>query len=354
MPNHSKYPSKIESICMLRLSAIGDVTHVVPLTRQLQRSYPTAHITWIIGKVEHQLIGDIPGIEFIVFDKKRGWWAFYEIFQELNRRRFDLLLHLQISLRASLLSLLISADIRLGFDLARAKNLQWLFTNAKIAPAGRQHVLESFMGFAEWLGLDTSQLAWDIPVPAEAEAFAKQYIGDGQRTLLINPCSSVRKNNWRNWLPERYAAVADYAITRHGMKVIFTGGPSEQEQHFSKHICELMENEAQNLSGKTNLKQLLALIKYSTVVLAPDTGPMHMATTVNTPVIGLFASSNPKRTGPYLSQQWVVDAYPAAMEAFVGMAAEQAPWGKRVRSRDVMSLVSEEAVIEKLEAILTS
>src|SRR6478609_335724 len=107
------------SICLLRTSALGDVTHVVPLVRTLQSAWPQTRLTWIVGKLEHKLVGDIAGVEFLVFDKSAGWRGFRELRAQLAARRFDVLLHLQVALRANLVSALIRAALRIGYDRAR-------------------------------------------------------------------------------------------------------------------------------------------------------------------------------------------------------------------------------------------
>jgi len=136
-----------ESLCLLRLSAIGDVTHIVPIVRTLERHWPETRITWIIGRLEAELVQDIPGIEFIVFDKQQSLQAYQKLKKELHHRRFDLLLHMQASLRAGIASTCIKAPIKLGFDRQRARDFQWLFTSHKIAAGPRQHVLDGFFGF---------------------------------------------------------------------------------------------------------------------------------------------------------------------------------------------------------------
>ena len=341
------------SLCLLRLSAIGDVTHVVPVLRTLQHHWPETRITWVIGRIEAQLVGDIPGVEFIVFDKSRGLAAYRELRRQMRGRCFDVLLHMQVALRASVASRLIPARLRLGFDRERARDWQWLFTNARIDPAPRQHVLDGFFGFVERLGLSQRQLRWDIPIPAEAQAFVTRHLPSAQPVLLINPCSSARRNNWRNWSVEGYAQVADQAVAQYGVQVVLSGGPSQEERDYAQQICEAMQHPAVNLVGQTTLKALLALIERAQVMIAPDTGPMHMATTVGTPVIGLFATSNPLRTGPYLSQASVVNVYPQALQQFEHLSVEQAPWGKRVRDPGALELIAVEAVLAKLAAILT-
>jgi len=345
------------SVCILRLSAVGDICHTVPVVRSIQRQWPTTRITWIIGKLEATLVGDLPDIEFIIFDKSRGWRAYAELRQTLQQRckdqHFDALLQMQISIRASIASLLIPADIKLGFDKARAKDYQWLFTSARIAEKPRQHVMDGLFGFAEAMGVSDLTPHWDIPVPVEAQEFVRARLPDGRPVLAISPCSSNRARNWRNWHTEGYAQIADYAAEKHGMTVVLTGGPGSLEKDYGEKISALSKHTPINLIGQTNLKQLLAIIQRASVLISPDSGPAHMATTVGTPVIGLYVTSNPQRTGPYLSQQWVVNKYPEALQAEMDKNVDEVPWGQRVRSAEAMERILVEDVIGKLNQLLS-
>lgn len=342
-----------KSLCVLRLSAIGDVTHVLPIIHTLQQVWPECKLTWIIGKTEATLVGDIENVEFIIFDKKAGLKAFRKLRQDLRGRSFDVLLNLQAALRAGLVSLAIKSPIKLGFDRQRAVNGQWLFTNFKIAPQHHPHVLDGFFGFLEKLGISDRTLSWDIPIPDSASTFAARWIQNDRRLLLINPCSSNRPNNWRNWKAERYAAVGDYVINTFGAQVILTGGPSKAEQHFANEIQHYAANSLVNLVGHTDLKQLFAIITRADAIISPDTGPAHMATAARIPVVGLFASSNPVRTGPYLSLEHCVNRYPEALETYSKTTVDKARWGLRVRDATVMDLIQVEDVIAKLERIFS-
>lgn len=352
MKSRLPFQSAPDSICILRLSAIGDCTHVVPMVRTIQKHWPQTRITWIIGKVEHMLMGDIEGVEFIVFDKNQGWRAYAELHQQLKGRRFDILLDMQIALRASLASLLIKAPIKLGYDKARAKDKQWLFTNHKVAAVERQHVLDSFFEFTKAIGLAAKELEWNIPIPQAAHDFVSQHINPEQPVLAINPCSSNRARNWRNWSAENYAAIADYAIQHYNMQVVLTGGPDAMEIDMAAAIESHSQFPLINLVGKTKLKELLAVLDRADVMISPDTGPAHMATTVGTPVIGLFASSNPFRSGPYLSQDYAVNEYPKALQEECGLSVEQAKWGQRVRSPEVMLRIRLESVKQRLDQLI--
>lgn len=340
-----------KSICLLRLSAVGDISHTLPIVRTLQAQWPETRITWVIGKLEHSLVGDIPGVEFIIFDKSRRWRAFTDLRKKLKGQRFDVLLHMQMSMRASLASLLIRADLRLGFDRQRAKDMQWLFTNARIKYQPRQHVIDSFFGFTEALGIKERLLRWDIPIPDSAKHFADQQLPGEQATLVISPCSSMP---YRNWTAEGYAQVADYAIEEHGMRVILTGGPSEIERQMGEEISRLVHKPALNLIGRTDLKQLLAILAKATAVISPDAGPAHLATAVGTPVIGLYACTDPDRARPYLSAEYVVNRYPEAIEAKYGKLTADLPWGIRVRDEGTMEKITLQDVHQQLNKVLAN
>src|SRR5262249_15667629 len=287
-------PAPPRSLCILRLSAIGDTCHVVPIIRTLQHAWPTTQLTWIIGKTEARLMKLIDGVELITVDKRAGLAGLRDLRRELRQRRFEVLLHMQLAIRASLIAQLVRAPVKVGFDRPRARELQWLVTNARIAARGREHVLDSFFGFIAALGIQERMLRWDVQLPPDALSYAQALIPDSRPTLLISPCSS---HPLRNWSPERYAAVADYAAHKHGMRVIVAGGPTPLEVQTGAAIERLADSKTGvlNQAGKDTLPQLLALLSRARVLLAPDSGPVHMATMVGTPVIGLYAATNPAR-----------------------------------------------------------
>ena len=340
-----------QNICILRLSAIGDTCHVLPVLRTLQQAWPVCRFTWVIGSLESRLMGTVPGVEFITVDKRAGRAGRVALARELAGRRFDVLLHMQLALRASLIARQIRARVKLGFDRPRARELQWLFTNRRIAAHRREHVLDSFFGFTAALGVHERLLRWDVPIPEAAAATAVTVIPQGARTLIISPCSS---HTLRNWRPEHYAAVADYAARVHRLRVLLCGAPSSVEREMGAAIMRHARTTISNRIGEDTLPQLLALLARATVLLSPDSGPVHMATMVGTPVIGLYAATNPARTGPYLSRNWCVDAYPEAAQRFRGCPAEQLPWTTKIEVPGVMDLIGVPQVTAKLDALLGS
>lgn len=333
------------------MSAIGDVTHALPVLRTLQHHWPGTRITWIIGKNEHALVSDIEGVEFITFDKSLGIGAYRQVRRKLAGRRFDVLLHMQLSLRASITSLLVRSKIKLGFDFARAKDMQWLFTSHRILPAStRQHVVDSFLEFPRRLGL-RPVMRWDLPVSAAALANVKELVS-GEKFLVINPCAVAKSRNWRNWTAEGYAEVADFAAEHHGMTVLLSGGPSSDERNMADTIAAMCTHKPHNLVGRTSLHELVALLQLAEVVIAPDTGPAHIASALGTPVIGLYAATNPQRAGPYNYQQLVVNKYPEALRKYYELEVDDAPWGKRIQNDECMSLIEPADVTVRLTKIL--
>jgi heptosyltransferase I len=354
MSGQNMAAATLNSICILRLSAIGDVCHAVAAVQAIQRYYPKAKISWIIGKVEAMLLKDLPGVELIVFDKKLGLGAYSDLSRKLKGQQFDVLLHMQVALRANIASLFIPARRKIGFDWSRAKELHALFMRERIAPQQQPHVLDGFAGFARHLGVPFLQNPqdkpqWQMPITDEHRDWAKAQLSSATaRHLVICPAASKAE---RNWLPVRYAAIADYAATQ-GFTVYLCGGPTAMEQQLANDIKAQAQTDIIDLVGKTNLKQLLALLEQASVVLAPDTGPAHMAVTVGTPVIGLYGHSNPGRTGPYLYRHYVVDAYHAELKAQTGKTAADLPWGIRVKGGHIMEKISVDAVKKMLDKLI--
>ena len=341
----------LQHVCLLRLSAIGDTCHALAALRAFQAAWPQTRFTWIIGKLEARLMTAIvPEIEFITFDKNATLSELWRLRGMLRGRRFDLLLDMQLSFRASLVSGLVRAPIKLGFDRRRARELQWWFTNARIAPASSEHVLDSFMGFARACGVEPGAPRWDPALPASALEYARGIVTDERPTLIVSPCSSHAA---RNWPAERYAAVADYAAGTHGMRVVLVGGRSSLEAQMGAAICAAARATVINQIGKDTLPQLLGLLSQSAVLLSPDSGPAHMATMVGLPVLGLYAATNPARAGPYYSRQWCVDKYAEAAQKYLGKPAGQIPWTTKIERSGVMDLISVGDVTAKLDALMT-
>ncbi|NOT89604.1 MAG: glycosyltransferase family 9 protein [Lysobacter sp.] len=335
-----------QSICLLRLSALGDVTHVLPLIRTLRQAWPGVALTWVIGKGEQKLLEGLPGVEFLVYDKKTGLAGMRMLRRELQGRRFDALLQMQVAARANLLSAFLPATRRIGYDRSRSKDLHGLFINERIPDRPGIHVLDAIGSFCEPLGLKQTEVIWDLPVPDAAREWARaQWPDNGVPTLAISPCSS---HALRNWPPERYAAVADHAAGR-GWRVVLLGGRSQLERDTSDAILAAMQAPALDLVGKDTLKQLPALLGRADLLMTPDSGPMHIANAMGTRVLGLHAASNPRRSGPYSDLRFCVDRYDDAARKYLGKPASELKWGAKIEHDGVMDLVTVEDGIAAFE-----
>lgn len=338
-------PPAPRSICLLRLSALGDATHAVPLVRALQRGFPGVALTWVIGKGEAKLLEGLGGVEFVVYDKKAGLAGWRDLRARLASRRFDALLNLQLALRAGLVSTAIRAARRIGYDTGRSREGHGLFVRERI-PAGGHHVVDAFQQFLHPLGLAPGAIEWNLPVPDEAHAWAAEQLNGDTPTLLVSPCSS---HPLRNWRPERYAAVADHAAAA-GWRVVLCGGRSALERATADAIIAAMRAPALDLVGKDTLKQLLALLGRATLVLTPDSGPTHMANAMGTAVLGLHACTDAERSGPYSDRRWTVNRYAEAAERFMKRPASSLRWGQRIEFPGVMDLVTVDDAIARFEA----
>ncbi len=353
MKTNLPFKSAPQSICILRLSALGDVCNLVPIVRTIQKYWPGTRITWVIGRVEHQLVGDIKGVEFVEYDKKSGLGGIVRLRRTLAGHRFSVLLQMQAALRASLIAMVIPTQVRLGFHRRMAKDFQWLFTHATTRALARPHNIDGYFSFLEAIGLNQRDLVWNIPIPEDARVFVDRRIGDiGKNYIVVSPCASSRFRNWRNWPARKYAQVIDYVSRRYGIQSILTGGPTDIEMEIGRRIRHHSTHPPVNLIGQTSIKQLLALIERSVAVISPDSGPIHMANALDVPPIGLYVSGNPLRGGPYLFQKWVVNAYPEAVLKKFGKSVDEIRWGKRVRDPEAIELVTVEAVKKKLDDVI--
>jgi len=343
-----------DSICILRLSALGDCCHVLPLIRTLQKAWPDTSITWVIGKTEYQLMQGMQGVEFIIFDKSRGLKSWTDVRRQLHGRKFPLLLNLHASMRANMVSTAINARRRIGFDQARARDYQWLFCNEKITAIARQHVCDGMLGFARHLGIDDEVIEWGIPLDESDRAYAAKTVAHDGPVCVISPCSSQRARNFRNWSIENYIAVLHHLRERHNAKIILTGATSDIELDYANVLSKTLSDHITNLVGQTSLKQLVALFQAADVVLAPDSGPVHMSTAVGTPVVGLYATSNPGRTGPFRDPLGLtLNRYPDAVRAEFDQTVDELRWGQRVRNPNAMGLITVKEVCASLDRALS-
>lgn len=338
----------LRDIAIVRLSALGDVTLLLPVIETLKRAAPRARLTWITGTSAYQLLEGYPGVEFIVFDKRRGLGAYRDLRRQLRGRRFDALLAMQASWRANFIYPLISAPVKIGFDRVRARDGQWLFTNRRI-PFARQHLLDSFFAFLGALGVKERVLEWNLPLADADRAWAAARVPRGPAPVLaVNPGASKAE---REWPLARLIEVIRAAQERWGAKIILTGGPGAREQSAGAAITATLPAGVINLIGVTTPKQLAAVLARADCLLAPDTGPVHLANAVGTPVVGLYAVAPPELSGPYRYPELVVNRFPEAVRTILGQDPQTAAWTTRVHRGEPMRLIEVADVLPKLERV---
>lgn len=341
-----------QSILLVRLSALGDVTLMLPVVRTLQHFWPETKISWLIGRGAFCLLEGLTGVEFIVIDKPGSITDYKNLRQLFKKRQFDVLLATQASLRTNLIYLLINAKLKLGFDRQRARDGQWLVTQQRI-PFKQQHLMDGFFSFIETLGLHEKLIRWDLPLGEVDHQWAETIIREfavAQPLIAINPGASKKE---RNWSAAHYASVIKQAQVRWQACFVLTGSDSKVEQQLAQDIMtSLADHKVMNLVGKTTPKQLAALLQRVRLLIAPDTGPVHIAVAMGTPVIGLYAVAPPELSGPYLFQHLVINYYPEASKTILGKDPATSKWGTRIHQGKPMALIQPDDVIEKLEKLL--
>jgi heptosyltransferase I len=302
------WPPRLDRIGIVMMSAVGDAVHVLPVATALKRHAPHSHISWVLQPAPAALVRGHWAIdELIVFERARGWRAFADVRRALADRPFDLVLDLQVYLKAGLVTALTRSPVKLGFDRGRARDLNWVFTTHRIPahPSG-QHVQDQYLEFLDALGVPHGPPSWDLgPWPSDREAQHEFYATMDRPVAAIVVATSKSE---KDWIPDRWARVARALDTEFGVQVVLVGGTSARERAAAAIIRQQVPGVVSALGS--GLRPLVGLLDGAALVLAPDTGPLHIAVALGRPVIGLYGYTNPKRTGPYRRfQDLIVDAY---------------------------------------------
>lgn len=331
-------PGVPDNICIVMMSAVGDAVHVLPVLNALKRANPKTRITWILQPGPAALVRGHRSVdEIMIFDRTRGLMAFADAAAKLSNRRFDLVINLQVYFKAGIVTGFTRAPIKLGFDRARARDLNWLFTNRKIAPAPVQHVQDQYFEFLTVLGVAPHPVEWDLgPWPKERE-WQRRFIASIDRPIASIVVATSKPE--KDWFPERWAAVCDALHEEFGMQVVLVGGRSARELAAEEVVMAGAKHRPRSELG-SGLRNLVSILDASALVLSPDTGPLHMSVALNRPVISLMGYTNPKRTGPYRRfQDLIIDAYGEPGEDYPITMDNRAGRMKRIETRDVLEKV---------------
>ena len=340
-----KHPLK--SVCLLRLSSLGDVTHMIPIINAIKNENHRTDITWIINKTEYELVKNIKNVRFIVIDKKKLYRSIRQLYKLRKSITFDVLLHMQVSLRSNILSMIIKSNRRIGFSKPLSRNFHYFFNNEEINCRKNIHVLDTFFCFLKKISINEEKLDWSLNIvnhDLQKKLVTSKYV-------VINPFTSSRRFNYREWNLEYYKDISYFLYKKYQIKTIVVGGSSKYEVEKSKTFSGI--NYIDNLIAKTDLEELYIILENCDAYIGPDSGTLHMASMLHKPVVGLYATSNPKRTGPYRNMKYTINKYPDALKIFENKSEDDVKWGFRVRNKKAMSLIKIEDVKAMINKIMS-
>lgn len=287
-----------ERILIVKPSALGDIVHTLPVLNLLRRRFPEARISWLLGSAFADLLRGHPQLdEVVTFDRARfgkGWRepaaavALVRFLRDLEKRRFDLVLDLQGLLRSGSLTALTRAPVRVGFSNAR--ELAHLFyTHHVPVQTLEQHAIERYLSMCEAIGCARGPVEFRFVTDEQDEAHVESLVGSSVPFAVLLPGT-----NWatKRWPVERFASLVNPLRERMGLSSVVAGG---------KDVIDLAMRiaGATNVAGRTTLRQLVALLRRASLVIANDSGPMHIAAALGRPLVTMFGPTNPIRTGPY-------------------------------------------------------
>ena len=289
-------------LLVIRLSAIGDVVRTIPAVKGLRERYPDAYIAWLVEEKSSDILLDSPYLDrVIVFPRTqlvRNPGPAIGFVQELRRGRFDTVLDFHGIFKSGLLAFLSGAEKRIGFHRRYTKEFNSLFINHTVVPPGeRISRFERNVSLVESLGAIPSNLDVEIVVPDEVKRDVENMLrpfDKGKPLVAIHPTTS---RPFKHWDSANYAKVADRLLTDGVAQVIVTCGPGEEES--AQQVLSQMQSGGVPLVQNRSLREYAWLVKQADVYFGADTGPMHIASAMGTPVVAMFGPTDPVVNGPY-------------------------------------------------------
>jgi heptosyltransferase I len=290
------FPSR--RVLLVLQSGIGDVVHGLPLVNALKRGDRARHITWVVESVPAPLIRNHPAVDAVItYDSGRGWSAVRDLRDNLRGRLFDVVLNCGIYFKSAVPTFLARAPHKIGFGRDRAYDLVWLFVNHRLPARGPRHRQEMYLELVEYLGVAVEPLDWGITLSAEEQRAQASFYRElaAERVVGLLPTPGI---SHKEWPLDRFARLATALERDFGFRVLLLGGPGAREQARAHEVAEL--SGAQTVWGLgDDLRRLIYLLDGCDLVIGSDTGPLHIARAVETPVIGLYGHTNPRLAGPY-------------------------------------------------------
>jgi heptosyltransferase I len=278
------------------LSAVGDSVHVLPVANALRRHRPDMHLSWVIQRGPLSLVGGHPAVdEFVEVQPTTA--GFRDLRRRVAGRPFDLVIDLQVALKGGIATALVPAPVKLGFDRARARDANWLFTTHRIPPHARQHVQDQYFEFLSYLGVPHEPVEWALGPWPDERAWQREFYAPIERPVAAVVCGTSDPD--RDWIPARWAAVCDALWAEHGLQPVLVGGPSDRERATAAEVARLTRTARPIDALGSGLRNLVGILDGAALVLSLDTAPLHITTALDRPVISLMSQADPRRTGPY-------------------------------------------------------
>lgn len=299
-------------IALIKLSSLGDVVHALPVAATLRARVPDAHLTWIVERREAALLRGHPALDALVAVDTRGWrrargprdmahviGAVRQMSRRLRAAAFDVALDLQGLLKSGVLAAATRAPLRIGFAARRCREpLNALFTNRRVEPpAAARHVVDQHLALLEPLQVREPVREFRLPVEPAAEARADAFLAAsgltrGRRLVVLNPGAGRAD---KRWPADRFRSLAERLGDDTGALVVVVWGPGEEAA--ARHIAPGAGRAVQ--APPTDLDELVAFLRRASVLIAADTGPLHLAAALGTPCVGLYGPTSAVRNGPY-------------------------------------------------------
>lgn len=296
-------------ICIILLTGLGDVVHGLPLVNAIRRAWPATRVTWVVEPMPSGILTPHVAIDqVIVFERRRGARGVTALAGRMKKESFDVAINLNIYSKSIFPTLLSRARERWTFGRDRAREGVWLAGNRQLQPQPRRHTQDMFVEFADALGIDAHPFEWRFELTESELASQQALINslDGKPAVAIVGASANAK---KDWPAERYVPVVNAIQNDLGARVLLIGGPGEREAAAAKVILDGADAEPLNFLGN-DVRRLIWTLGASNTLVAPDTGPVHIARALGTPVVGLYGHTNPWRVGPWRAFEdlWI-DAY---------------------------------------------
>jgi 3-deoxy-D-manno-octulosonic-acid transferase/heptosyltransferase-1 len=303
------------NILIVKLSAIGDVIHTLPSLAALRKRYPDAHITWVVEEMASDLIMDHPHLNRVIISRRKSWIGdlrhgrarstLEEIkmfLSELRAQHYDLVIDFHGLFKSAVIVLLSGGGRKLGYDSLQEGS--GLFYSEKIREDMGKHAVDRYLDFVRHLGVQVETPEFTLAIGPENENRVRELlaaggIGPGDPFVAVSPRALWETKLWSD---QKFAQLSERMIQELNLPVVFTGGKASD----TEGIQSFMTQPCVDLAGRTTLRDLACVFRKASLLVTTDSGPMHLAAAMETPVVALFGPTDPARTGPYGKRHTVI------------------------------------------------